>query len=93
MHYLEYSRNKISSGVLLFYWLFVLIANSIKLRTLIILDQQSLDSNQFGLFVINATLSLIVFILELTPRPKSQYVLLEDDKVSLVLRLKKEKYK
>ena len=86
MHYLEYSRNKISSGVLLFYWFFVLIANSIKLRTLIILDKPSLEPTQFGLFVVNATLSLTVFILELTPRPKCQYVLLEDDTVSLILR-------
>ena len=70
-----------------------MIANGIKLRTLIILNKPSLEPSQFGLFVVSATLGLIVFILELAPRPKSQYVPLNNDKVSILLRLKEEKYK
>ncbi|KAI8093508.1 multi drug resistance-associated protein MRP [Halteromyces radiatus] len=79
LHHLEYFRNQISSAVLLFYWLFVLIVDGIKLRTLLLLQQQTSDSVQFSLFVISFALSLLMFVLECTVRPKSQYVLLEED--------------
>ncbi|ORZ17222.1 multi drug resistance-associated protein MRP [Absidia repens] len=78
LHQLEYFRNTISSAVLLFYWLFVLIVDGVKLRTLLLLRQQTSDSVQFSLFVTSFALSLLVFVLECTPRPKSQYVLLEE---------------
>ncbi|KAI8342382.1 multi drug resistance-associated protein MRP [Chlamydoabsidia padenii] len=68
----------ISSAVLLFYWLFVLMVDGVKLRTLLIMQQYTSDSIQFSLFVTSFALSLLIFVLECTPRPKSQYVLLED---------------
>lgn len=82
LHHLEYTRNRIASAVLLFYWLFVLVADVIKLRTLILSHQPVLDAAQFGMFAVSSSLSLIMFILENIPRPKSQYVMLEEDAVS-----------
>ncbi|KAI8141790.1 multi drug resistance-associated protein MRP [Fennellomyces sp. T-0311] len=79
LHHLEYTRNKVSSAVLLFYWLFVLIVDGIKLHTLVTLDEHSRDPTQFALFVVGFALALLVFVLELTPKPKSQYVMLEED--------------
>ncbi|KAI9307717.1 multi drug resistance-associated protein MRP [Cunninghamella echinulata] len=79
LHQLEYFRNRIASAVLLFYWLFVLIVDGVKLRTLLLLDQQTSDSVQFSLFTVTYILSLFIFILENIPRPKSQYVLLDED--------------
>ena len=62
----------------------MLIAGGIKLRTLITLDQYTHDPPQFALFVVSYALGLFVFVLELIPRPKSQYVMLEEDEVSLI---------
>lgn len=82
MHHLEYTRNRIASAVLLFYWLFVLFANVIKLRTLLMMHQLEVDPTQFILFAVSATLGAIMFVLENVHRPKSQYVMLEEDEVS-----------
>ncbi|CDH53089.1 multidrug resistance-associated protein 1 [Lichtheimia corymbifera JMRC:FSU:9682] len=79
MHHLEYTRNRIASAVLLFYWLFVLFANAIKLRTLLMMHQLEVDPTQFILFAVSATLGAIMFVLENVHRPKSQYVMLEED--------------
>ncbi|CAO3622955.1 unnamed protein product [Cunninghamella blakesleeana] len=79
LHQLEYFRNRIASGVLLFYWLFVLIVDGVKLRTLLLQGQQTSDSVQFSLFTITYILSLAIFVLENIPRPKSQYILLDED--------------
>lgn len=85
LHQLEYFRNRIASGVLLFYWLFVLIVDGVKLRTLLLLNQQTSDSVQFSLFTVTYILSLLIFILENIPRPKSQYILLDEDSVNNIL--------
>ncbi|KAL0096556.1 multi drug resistance-associated protein MRP [Phycomyces blakesleeanus] len=79
LHQLEYTRNRIPSAVLLFYWLFVQFANATKLRTLLLLKLNEKNSTQFGLFVTISALSLFIFILENIKRPKSQYIMLEDD--------------
>ncbi|KAI9023065.1 multi drug resistance-associated protein MRP [Phycomyces nitens] len=79
LHQLEYTRNRIPSAVLLFYWLFVQFADAVKLRTLLLLKMQETDPTQFGIFVTISGLSLFMFILENIKRPKSQYIMLEDD--------------
>ncbi|KAF7729547.1 hypothetical protein EC973_004221 [Apophysomyces ossiformis] len=79
LHHLEYTRNRISSAVLLFYWMFVLIADSIKLRTLLLMNEPAINPTQFGLFAVSFALSFVIFILENLNRPKSQYVMLEED--------------
>ncbi|ORZ19904.1 multi drug resistance-associated protein MRP [Absidia repens] len=78
LHHLEYFRNQIASAVLLFYWLFILVVDGIKLRTLVLMLQYTDNPVQFGLFVATFALSLLMFVFECTVRPKSQYVLLED---------------
>ncbi|CDH53086.1 abc metal ion [Lichtheimia corymbifera JMRC:FSU:9682] len=79
MHHLEYTRNRIASAVLLFYWMFVLFANVVKLRTLLMMHQHELDPTRFILFATSASLGAVMFVLENVPRPKSQYVMLEED--------------
>ncbi|KAI8975515.1 multi drug resistance-associated protein MRP [Mycotypha africana] len=81
LHQIEYTRNRISSGVLLFYWLFVIIVDGIKLRTRYLNDDQYTDSTQFGFFTVSFFLSCTIFILENLPRPKSQYIMLEEDEL------------
>ncbi|KAI7871902.1 multi drug resistance-associated protein MRP [Spinellus fusiger] len=74
--YLESMRNKIPSGVLLFYWLFVIIVNSVKLRTLFLTCYLS---TEFILFSVYYALCFVIFVLENIHRPKSQYVMLEEN--------------
>lgn len=81
LHHVEYTRNRISSAVLLFYWLFVIIVDGVKLRTRLMSDQQHEDPIHFGLFAVEYLLSFLVFVLENIPKPKSQYIMLEDDEV------------
>ncbi|ORX59695.1 multi drug resistance-associated protein MRP [Hesseltinella vesiculosa] len=79
LHRLEYLRNKIPSAVLLFYWLFVLFIDGVKLRTDLMLHQYATDSVQFSLFTVTYILALTIFTLECRHRPKSQYILLDED--------------
>jgi hypothetical protein len=72
LHHVEYTRNRISSAVLLFYWLFVIIADGVKLRTRLMSDQQHEDPIHFGLFAVEYLLSFLVFVLENIPKPMSQ---------------------
>ncbi|KAI9475895.1 MAG: multi drug resistance-associated protein MRP [Benjaminiella poitrasii] len=81
LHYVEYTRNRVASGVLLFYWLFVIIVNCIKLRTYIMNGDQYNDPTQFRFFAMNSVLAVVIFILENIERPKSQYIMLEEDEL------------
>ncbi|KAF1798871.1 P-loop containing nucleoside triphosphate hydrolase protein [Mucor lusitanicus] len=81
LHHIEYNRNRVSSAVLLFYWLFVIIADGIKLRTKILNDAPYTDGTQFALFATNYALAVIIFGLENMQRPKTQYIMLEDDEL------------
>ncbi|KAI8647805.1 multi drug resistance-associated protein MRP [Parasitella parasitica] len=84
LHHLEYTRNKISSGVLLFYWLFEIIAGTIKLRTMIISHGKTGNhSDHFAMYLIRFALSIIIFILEMVPKPKSQYIMLHGEGVEM----------
>lgn len=84
MHHIEYNRNRVSSAVLLFYWLFVIIVDGIKLRTKVMNDAPYSDGTQFALFATNYVLAIIIFGLENMQRPKTQYIMLEDDEVCLI---------
>ncbi|KAI9249020.1 multi drug resistance-associated protein MRP [Sporodiniella umbellata] len=78
LHHVEYTRNRISSGVLLFYWLFVIMVQSVKVRTQLLSHAYQTDLTQFILFGMYSSLSIVIFVLENIPKPKSQYILLED---------------
>lgn len=79
MHHIEYTRNRVSSAVLLFFWLFVLISDGIRLRTHIIDGEYKTVSVQFILFAVRYALTVIIFALENMSKPKSQHIMLEDD--------------
>lgn len=87
LHHIEYSRNRISSAVLLFYWLFIIIVDGVKLRTRVLDNEYDTNPTQFGLFVLSYALSLVVFVLENLERPKTQYIMLEEDEVNISLNL------
>jgi hypothetical protein len=78
LHHVEYTRNPISSGVLLFYWLFVIVADGIRLRTRW-MKNDGTDVTQIGLFTFGYILSATMFVLENLEKPKSQYIMLEDE--------------
>ncbi|KAI8881443.1 multi drug resistance-associated protein MRP [Backusella circina FSU 941] len=80
LHHFEYTRSRAQSGVLLFYWLFEVIASTIKLRTLIISHGSTGNHpDHFAMYLIRYSLTVIIFILENIPRPKSQHIMLEDE--------------
>lgn len=81
MHHLEYTRNRVSSAVLLFFWLFVLIVDGIKLRTRVLSHEYETNPIQFALFALSYALSVVIFGLENMERPKSQYIMLDEDEV------------
>jgi ATP-binding cassette, subfamily C (CFTR/MRP), member 1 len=65
----------------LFYWLLAIASQGIKLHTLVSLKVYQQDVFGFVLYTISLALSVIVFILENIPRPKSEYMLLDEDEV------------
>ncbi|KAI7889943.1 multi drug resistance-associated protein MRP [Mucor mucedo] len=79
LHHIEYTRNRVSSATLLFFWLFVLAADGVKLRTRIMNHDYDTNAIQFALFSLSYALSLVIFALENKDRPKSQYIMLEED--------------
>ncbi|GAB5588211.1 hypothetical protein Unana1_03111 [Umbelopsis nana] len=81
LHYLEYTRERIASTVLLFFWLFTIVTQGIKLHTLISLDAHHQDISGFVLYVAQLSLSVTMFVLENIPRPKSEYMLLDEDEM------------
>ncbi|KAF5021710.1 hypothetical protein F66182_6267 [Fusarium sp. NRRL 66182] len=69
IQWVEHSRIRYPSGVVLFYWLFLLISFGVKLRSLI--SQQIYDSNlpYFIIYCVGVGLSLVEFLVEwLWPR-------------------------
>lgn len=80
IQWLEHSRLRNANGVALFYWVFLLIVFSVKLRSLI---SQQLYKDQLAYFVsycVGLGLSVLEFGLEwLVPKKKSAYDALGDD--------------
>jgi hypothetical protein len=87
LHYLEYTRERLASTVLLFFWLLTIGAQGIKLHTLISVDAHKQDISGFVLFVAQLSLSVTMFVLENIDRPKSEYMLLDEDEVRNCTRL------
>jgi ATP-binding cassette, subfamily C (CFTR/MRP), member 1 len=80
IQWLEHSRLRNANGVVLFYWLFLLISFTVKLRSLV--SQQIYDSNlpYFVTYCVGFGLSLVEFLWEwLWPRRVSAYEALIDE--------------
>ncbi|RFU26420.1 hypothetical protein B7463_g9901, partial [Scytalidium lignicola] len=80
IQWLEHSRLRNPNGVVLFFWLFLLIVYSVKLRSLI---SQKIYASNLGYFVpycVGFGLSIIEFILEwLVPKNDGAYHAIDDD--------------
>lgn len=80
LHHFEYTRNPISSGVLLIYWLLEIILGGVKLRTMLITHRSTENhSDHFAIYLIRYALTVLVFVLENIPKPKRQYIFLDDE--------------
>jgi ATP-binding cassette, subfamily C (CFTR/MRP), member 1 len=80
IHELEHERSRVPSGVVLLYWLFVIIASIINTRSLYI---RNAGPNRvgFALATTNLVLSIIIFILEtFIPKKQSPYRTIGDEK-------------
>ncbi|KAI1268304.1 metal resistance protein YCF1 [Xylariaceae sp. FL1019] len=80
VQWIEYGRSRNANGVVLFYWLFLLIAYAVKLRSLV--SQQLYDKNPayFVTYTVGFGLSLIEFVLEwFWPKPGGAYQALVDE--------------
>jgi ATP-binding cassette, subfamily C (CFTR/MRP), member 1 len=80
IQWLEHSRLRNANGVVLFYWLFLLIALAVKLRSLV--SQQLYDSNlpYFVTYCVGFGLSVVEFFFEwLWPKKNSTYEALTDE--------------
>ena len=80
VQYIEYWRSRQPNGAVLFYWLFLLIAYGVKLRSLI--AQQAFSSRlpYFITFCVGFGLAIFEFVLEyLVPKKQSAYDALGDE--------------
>lgn len=80
IQWLEHARLRNANGVVLFYWLFLLIALAVKLRSLI---SQHVFRSNLGYFVtycIGFGFALVAFLVEWQwPKPSSQYEALSEE--------------
>ncbi|KAI9207232.1 P-loop containing nucleoside triphosphate hydrolase protein [Polychytrium aggregatum] len=76
LHEVEYFKARISSTVLLLFWMMLAVALSLKIRTDVLIgeDPVVVYSATFKLF-----LAVSMFILENVPKPENYYVSLDDD--------------
>jgi ATP-binding cassette, subfamily C (CFTR/MRP), member 1 len=73
VHELEHERSRVSSGAVLFYWLFYVIASAIEVRSRF-LRNFTTDEWTFAFVTTNLILAIIVFVLELwVPKKQSVY--------------------
>lgn len=80
VQWLEHTRLRNPNGVVLFYWLLLLIAYTVKLRSLISQHTFATHTPYFIMFCIAYGLSAVEFVLEwLVPRKRSEYLALDDD--------------
>lgn len=80
VQYIEHWRSRNPNGVVLFYWLFFVIAHAIKVRSYV--SRQIYDSNLpvFVVFTISLGLAILEFVLEyLVPKKQSAYDALGDE--------------
>ena len=80
VQYLEHWRSRNANGVALFYWLFLIIASGVKLRSLVSQELYRNHIPYFTTFTISVALSVVEFFLEwLVPKRLSAYDALGDD--------------
>ena len=80
VQYLEHWRSRQPNGVVLFYWLFLLIAYIVKLRSLISQEAFETRTPYFALFCVSLALAATEFGLEyLVSKKKSTYEALGDE--------------
>ena len=81
VQYLEHRRSRTPNAVVLFYWLFFLIAFAVKLRSLISQEVHQARPPYFIIFCITVGLALLEFILEwLVSKPPSAYQALDEQR-------------
>ncbi|KAI9838425.1 MAG: hypothetical protein M1838_004608 [Thelocarpon superellum] len=74
VQYLEHTRSRTPNGVILFYWLFTLIAFAVKLRSLISQQLPEKHLAYFVTFCVSFALAVSEFLLEwLVPKKRSPY--------------------
>ncbi|ORX44614.1 multi drug resistance-associated protein MRP [Hesseltinella vesiculosa] len=74
LHHYEYTRSRVQSGVLLFFWLFYVLVHGAKLRTQWLVEDPARGVCSFVL-----AMACLMFFLELKRRPKCQAIALEED--------------
>ncbi|RIB11911.1 ATP-binding cassette transporter 1 [Gigaspora rosea] len=74
-----YTHSHSASSVLLLYWLFYIVIETIKLRSWLKKDYIDTFPLRYYTFLFSILLALFVFVLELLPKPKAEYELIEDD--------------
>ncbi|KAF2457048.1 multidrug resistance-associated protein 1 [Lineolata rhizophorae] len=80
VQYTEHWRSRNPNGVVLFYWLLLLIVYAIKLRSLIVQHTYKYHTPYFVIFCVNVGLAGLEFVLEwLVPRKLSAYDALGDE--------------
>ena len=78
--YFEHWRSRQPNGVVLFYWLFLLIAYAVKLRSLIAQASYQSRTAYFAVFCVSFALAVVEFGLEyLVPKKQSAYQALGDE--------------
>ncbi|KAK8225721.1 multidrug resistance-associated protein 1 [Phyllosticta capitalensis] len=80
VQYIEHYRSRNPNGVVLFYWLLIIIAFCIKLRSMVSQQTQKTHLAYFVVFCISVGLAITEFILEwLVPKQVSAYDALGDE--------------
>ncbi|KAH8725243.1 multidrug resistance-associated protein 1 [Phaeosphaeriaceae sp. PMI808] len=80
IQYIEHWRSRNANGVVLFYWLFLLIAYTVKLRSLVAQQVHRDHVAYFSVFCVSVGLAVLEFLLEwLVQKRLSDYDALGDD--------------
>ena len=80
IQWVEHSRLRNANGVVLFYWLFLLIALAVKLRSLVSQQIYASDPVYFVTYTVGFALSAVEFLVEwLWPKQQSSYEALVDE--------------
>ena len=80
VQYLEHWRSRQPNGVVLFYWLFLLISFGVKLRSLISQQTYRTRTSYFAVFCVSFALAVAEFVLEyLVPKKQPAYSALGEE--------------
>ena len=80
VQYLEHWRLRYPNGIVLTYWLFLIVAYAVKLRSLVSQELHKSHMPYFATFAVSAGLAFVEFVLEwLVPKRLSAYDALGDD--------------